>query len=153
MRLLTGIIFSTFFTFAATAETFIWKNDVRGWLIGVDPTLGFWCFMLKKYEDSTAIRVHFNPDGRTFEFYIAHPDWRSIENNKKYPMSVQFGNRVPWDGEGHGVWIGELPSIRLALSRVNAEVLLKSLCSFQGSKFTTVSGWWQTYRYMVRMLQ
>jgi hypothetical protein len=95
-------------------ESPIWKEDVRGWTIAVDTTIGNGCFMYSSYEGDTYLRIQLNPEIDALQFIIGDLDWRSIEPGKLYPMEVQFGSRSPWTGEGLGFWFGEgTPSLVL----------------------------------------
>lgn len=94
-------------TISAHAESVAWKDDVRGWMIRVDPTIGNGCFMLTEYDGGTYLRVQFNPSTDNLDFIIGDGDWRSVEKGKLYELSVQFGNRTPWAGDAEGFWFGD----------------------------------------------
>ncbi len=95
-------------------ETVIWKNDVRGWDVMVDRTLENSCFIYSTFEESSFVRLQFNPVNDSVEFTVGNLNWISLESGKLYPMEVQFGSRTPWTGEGLGRWWGEdLPSLSL----------------------------------------
>jgi len=121
---------------SAKAET--WRSDVRGWYIGIDTSIGGGCYMLASYDGGTLIRAHFNPQNDTFGFVVADPAWRSIEPGKFYPMTVRFGNRAPWSGEGVGRrFSGELPAIVMELSVADGNRVDKFIDEFM--RMTSVS--------------
>ncbi|MBD3680109.1 MAG: hypothetical protein HUJ27_17115 [Rhodobacteraceae bacterium] len=101
---------------SAAQDTIIWKDNIRGWEIRVDQSIGNACFMISDYEDGSFLRTQFNPDEDNFQFIIGNDAWKSIEAEKLYPMSVQFGNRAPWTGDGKGHWWGDTPSLMLNVS-------------------------------------
>lgn len=115
VRWILGLLLTVGLTmgaYTADGETYTWREDVRGWFIGVDRTIGDGCYMVSIFEGGTRVRAHFHPGNETFAFVVGDPDWRSIEGGKYYPMSVQFGNRSPWTGNGLGWWWDQdLPSI------------------------------------------
>jgi hypothetical protein len=91
------------------AETTItWKDDVRGWFIGVDDSIGYGCFMTASFDGGTALRVQFNPAVDLLQFMIGNPAWQSVEPGKLYPLEVTFGSRSPWTGDGEGLLMGDL---------------------------------------------
>ncbi|MCF1709135.1 hypothetical protein L0V05_09935 [Tabrizicola sp. J26] len=88
-----------------------WKDDVGGWYIGVDTSIGNGCFMTAAYEAGTYLRVQFNPSADTFQFIIGDEAWNSIEQGKLYTVGIAFGNRDPWTGDAEGGRLGELPTL------------------------------------------
>jgi len=117
-----GIFFSTFLmaSNAYGEEAAVWNPDVRGWEIRVDQSIGNGCFMFTTYEGGTVLRMQFNPEVGNVQFIIGNQRWRSLEAEKIYPMTVQFGNLEPWSGNGTGFWWGEdLPALVLNVSFEN----------------------------------
>ena len=57
----------------AYGETHTWREDVRGWFIGVDRTIGDGCYMTTVFEGGTLLRAHFHPDNGTFAFVVGDP--------------------------------------------------------------------------------
>ena len=105
---LVTALLSAFLSPPAFSEPAVaWKDDVYGWQIYVDPSVENGCFMTTSYETGTILRIGMLPSESSFDFTIMNPNWKSIENNKMYPMSVVFGNRNPWTGEGVGYWWGD----------------------------------------------
>lgn len=106
--------FLSIFSASASEETVLWKEDVRGWFVGVDPSIGNACFLTTSFEGGSVIRFQFNRTQDVVQFIVGNSDWRSLEAGKLYPMAVSFGNRPPWTGNGQGLWLSEdLPTLVL----------------------------------------
>ena len=93
----------------AEDETVTWKQDVRGWYIGVDRTTDDGCFMVTSYDGGALLRAQFFPQDGDFGLMVGNADWRSIEGEKLYEVALKFGNRAPWTGNARGLWIGNIP--------------------------------------------
>ena len=90
-----------------SSQTVTWKDDVGGWHIGIDDSVGYGCFMGMLFEKGTYLRFAINPVDSSMSFIIMDDNWRSIEAGKYYPVEVQFGRRAPWDGEAEGIDWGD----------------------------------------------
>ena len=101
---------------AQAQDTVTWEDDVRGWYIGVDKTIGNGCFMVADYDGGTILRVGFHPDDGDLNFFVGNDAWQSLENGKLYPLSVEFGNKGAWAGDAEGVRLGDTPMLRLDVS-------------------------------------
>ncbi len=101
---------------AQAQESATWEEDVRGWFIGVDTSVGNGCFMVTDYEDGTVLRVGFHPDDGDLNFFVGNEAWQSLEDGKLCPLSVEFGNKGAWNGDAEGVRLGDLPMLRLDVS-------------------------------------
>lgn len=86
----------------AQTQSATWKDDVRGWYIGVDRSLSDGCYMHREFERGSTMRVGFNLD-RDFIVTIGNEAQLSLENGKLYPIEFQFGSRTPWTVEAD-VW-------------------------------------------------
>jgi hypothetical protein len=93
---------------AQANPTITWKDDVRGWFIGVDDSIGHGCFMTATFDGGTALRVQFNPTTDLLQFMMGNPAWQSVEPGKLYPLSITFGSRSPWTGDAEGLVMGDL---------------------------------------------
>jgi hypothetical protein len=83
----------------AFAQTAAWKEDVKGWFIGVDRSVNDGCFMQSPFEGGGVMRVGFDPSQDVIFVLIGDDDWRSLEIGKLYPIEFQFGQRSPWTVE------------------------------------------------------
>ena len=79
-------------------ETITWKNNVKGWRIAVDSSIGDSCFMVTAYEGGTLLRAQVNMNEEIFQFILADSSWKSLETGKLYDIKVQFGTLAPWTG-------------------------------------------------------
>ena len=68
----------------AENDTVTWKQDVRGWYIGVDRTTDDGCFMVTSYDGGALLRAQFFPQDGDFGLMVGNADWRSIEGEKLY---------------------------------------------------------------------
>ena len=89
----------TFVDSAVSEDAGVWKNNVEGWGIYIDRTVGNGCFMATEFESGTLLRAQINPVSDQFMLIVGNPSWESINPEKFYDLSVQFGNRAPWEGE------------------------------------------------------
>ena len=89
----------TFVESAFSEDTGVWRTNIEGWDIYIDRTVGNGCFMTTKFEGGTLLRAQINPVSDQFMFIVGNPSWESINPEKFYDLSVQFGNRPPWEGE------------------------------------------------------
>lgn len=100
---------------ASSQDVVTWNEDVSGWEIRVDRTLGNGCFMLTGYEGGTFLRLQFDPTSESIGFYVANDDWRSIEANKLYDIEVEFGSAGPWTGSAQGIDFDGLRGLHLTV--------------------------------------
>ena len=110
---------------ASGADSATWKEDVRGWYIGVDESVGNGCYMLAFFDGDTFLRVGFDPRYPSLDFVVGDEDWRSIEEGKVYQIEVQFGRRSPWTGEAVGfVWDDGDRSLIFSILEVDERMFL-----------------------------
>ncbi|MEM9343353.1 MAG: hypothetical protein AAGA87_09920 [Pseudomonadota bacterium] len=83
---------------AVSQETVTWKDDVKGWYIGVDRTVGNGCFLSSIFEGGSLFRMGYFPSDEVFRVMVGDDDWKSLEEGKLYPIEVKFGNLSPWTG-------------------------------------------------------
>lgn len=73
------------------------------------------------YENGTFLRIQIEENGQGLDFIIGDEDWLSLEIGKLYPLEVEFGNKVPWEGDADALFIGDtLPAIRLPVGSDNS---------------------------------
>ena len=90
-----------------------WNDDVKGWYLGVDPSIGDGCFMYAAYEGGTFLRFQFNPQEDLVNFIVGNDNWQSLEEGKLYGLEVSFGSETPWTGDAEARFIGDTPSLSL----------------------------------------
>ena len=86
-------------TLSVSSET--WKDDVRGWYIGIDEKIGNDCYMHRSFENGTQLRIILDSEYAALFFLIGNRNWRSLEIGKLYPIEIQFDSRIPWAGDGN----------------------------------------------------
>jgi hypothetical protein len=72
-----------------------WK-EVGGWSIAVDRE-DYGCFMITEWERGTIIRLGFDADRNSY-MWVSHDSWRSLEEGKKYSLTMKFDDETPWSG-------------------------------------------------------
>ncbi|MBO6853347.1 MAG: hypothetical protein JJ872_06225 [Marivivens sp.] len=92
------------FTFATqlSAEIITWRDNVAGWYIGVDRSRGDGCYIHSGFERGGLLRVGFDMVDSTVYTIIGDDDWKSLEADKIYPLTIKMGNNVPWIGDAEG---------------------------------------------------
>ncbi len=106
--------------FAANAafsqETVTWSDNVAGWKVNVDRTIGDSCFIIAAFENDYVVRFQFNNRQKNVQFIIGSLLWGSLEEGASYDMEVAFGERPAWSGEGVGYrWNDILPTLVLSV--------------------------------------
>ena len=101
---------------ARANDSLSWKDDVGGWHIRIDPSMGNGCFMGTLFEGGTYFRVALDmTDDPGLWVFVHDSDWASLEVGKLYPVKIQFGRLEPWTGDAVG-WQSVNDDIYLALS-------------------------------------
>jgi hypothetical protein len=102
---------------AASAEDTIgWSEDVAGWTVAVDTTIGNSCFMLTAFENEFVVRLQFNRTRDNVQLIIGNMRWTSVKAGESYDMEVGFGDLPPWSGDAEGyVWSDTVPSLVLSI--------------------------------------
>lgn len=104
MRLLATFIMSVLLAWPARAQIEPWKQ-VGGWDVNVDRSLKNSCFILFKGTRGTVVRLGFTAE-RDMHWFLAHDDWKSLEEGKAYVTSVSFDNGAPYTGPMKGKAMG-----------------------------------------------
>ena len=58
-------------------DTLIWQQNVKGWHVSIDRTLGDSCFIITDFDNNTFLRFQVNSDRQNVEFIIAKASWNS----------------------------------------------------------------------------
>lgn len=78
-------------------------DEIEGWKIGIDTSLGNGCFMLGEFDGGSIIRIGFDMLEEASGYMIlGDADWTSLERGKEYTLQFQFGKESPWDGDAIG---------------------------------------------------
>lgn len=147
---ISALLFSLTTATCAQADDAVvtWKDDVRGWYLGVDRSIGDGCFMYASYNGGTFVRFQFNPQENVVNFIVGNEKWRSLEESKFYDLSVAFGRESPWNGQAEARFIGDEMSLSLNVpfSEDRAATFIEELrratvvdISYQGRTVDTLS--------------
>jgi len=97
-------------------DTVLWQENVAGWQINVDRTIGNSCYISAAFDTGVVVRFQFNAQQGNVQFIIGDLRWASVEAGETYDMEVAFGDRDPWAGEAVGYrWSEILPSLVLSV--------------------------------------
>jgi hypothetical protein len=116
-KLITGVaLMALCVTTSANAQnnqgTVVWKKmDI--WVVVVDRSLNDGCFLAFHGTRGTNVRIGFNKAEGDAYIWIAHKDWQSLEDGKKYPITIQFDSEPAWSGHGTGILLDQLPGVLL----------------------------------------
>lgn len=115
---LIALLAVSFLATASSAQTsdvdvITWNEDVKGWFLGVDQTIGNSCFMYASYQGGTFLRFQFNMQQDIMNFIVGNDNWKSLETGKLYELSVAFGRNSPWSGDAEARLLGGVPSLSL----------------------------------------
>lgn len=126
----------------AADDVITWKDDVKGWYIGVDTTtgdLGDGCFMVTEYEGNTFLRLQIDPNfGNNFAVYVGDREWKSLEPGKFYPLEIIIGNQEPWVAEAEAIeWNDTTNALVFHLSTEDdkAAVFVEEFMRYLGIEF------------------
>lgn len=96
---LTFVFLFSIFAQPSFSQAVTWNEDVRGWFIGVDRSVGDGCFMHSSFDGGGVLRAGFDVDGDSMYIVVGSRNWMSLEEGKLYPIEIQFGNRPKWTGD------------------------------------------------------
>lgn len=138
MRLLASIIVAVMIAWPAAAQIELWKH-VGGWDVNVDRSLKNGCYIYFKGTRGTVIRIGFT-EGRDMHWFLAHDDWKSLEDGKAYETSVHFDNGAPYTGPMKGRSMGGA-TVALTATFADATVWKRFLGEFmRGNRMRVTYG-------------
>jgi hypothetical protein len=101
---------------AQAQDTVLWQENVAGWQVNVDRTIGDSCFMSAAFDTGAVVRFQFNARQGNIQFIIGDLRWASVLEGETYDLEVTFGDLAPWSGEAVGHrWSDILPSLVLSV--------------------------------------
>ena len=138
MRRLACIIGACALAWPAVAQIELWKH-VNGWDVNVDRSLRNGCLIFFKGSRGTVIRIGFT-ETRDMHWFLAHDDWKSLEDGKAYETSVYFDNGAPYTGPMKGRSMGG-GIVALSATFADATVWKRFLGEFmRGNRMRIVYG-------------
>lgn len=90
-------------------------RTVGHWRVLIDDSAGKICFMLRAYPDGSALRVGLVPGSTDAFVMIVNPDWHSLVDGRKYPLTFQLNGQQPWDAEASGYQLQTARIVALTL--------------------------------------
>jgi len=101
-----------------------------GWDIGVDRS-HYGCFALGMWEKGTGIRFGFDADREPY-MWLFHEAWQSLENGKRYVMSMQFDGSPRWTGPAYAHRADSTPYLSMSWGKDKAATLFNEFAVSQG---------------------
>lgn len=79
-------------------------KELENWSVHIDESLGNGCFAIAEYSGGTSFRIGFNNLDEELGVYVlfGNESWTSLEEGKKYRISIQFGEKERWTGTATG---------------------------------------------------
>lgn len=99
LSVLSAVLIFSIYVQPSFSQAVTWNDDVRGWFVGVDRSVGDGCFMYSSFDGGGVLRAGFNVDVDSMYIIVGSRSWMSLEEGKLYPIEIQFGNRSPWTGD------------------------------------------------------
>lgn len=99
LSVLSAVLIFSIYVQPSFSQAVTWNDDVRGWFVGVDRSVGDGCFMYSSFDGGGVLRAGFNVDADSMYIIVGSRSWMSLEEGKLYPIEIQFGNRSPWTGD------------------------------------------------------
>lgn len=110
MKLAVAALLLACMPFAASAEddpseTPVPWGEFAGWKVLMDPGAGHACYVAHIYNAGVFIRLGRFTNERGSGVYLSlnNPKWKSLEDEKDYPVSVQFGDNDRWDAKARAL--------------------------------------------------
>ena len=99
----------------AVGQTIDWKT-VGGWDISFYPS-SEGCQAFALFEEDTAFFIGFDNTGGVLALDVTLLDerWESIQENKEYSVTLNFGDETPWTLEMDGVLMDEFPGLNIMI--------------------------------------
>jgi len=91
---------------ALAQNTALW-GQVRGWHIRVDRSVGDGCYAAQAFEGGTLVRIGYDAAAKRLYLLFTDDDWKSLEEDKTYPVRIVFDGSRTFDGEMKGLRIGK----------------------------------------------
>ena len=76
---------------------------VEPWTIAIDESMNSGCFIFAEFRRGTFLRIGKDNTENYIYVFLGDPHWEHIEYGTEYPISIQFGNQVPWQVRARGV--------------------------------------------------
>ncbi len=89
--------------FSVNADPVKWGTFGK-WSVDVEPDLGFGCYVSRLYEGGTILHVGFAmvPGNPGFYVLLRNDKWKSLEDDKTYPLQLSFDFKKAFELEATG---------------------------------------------------
>lgn len=92
---------------AAAQELQYW-DQVEGWDVMIDPTLGNGCLIQAAYQDGSLVRIGFDQTRDAGYITAFNANWGDIEAGAVYPIGFDLDG-VSYEGEATGIYLNGAP--------------------------------------------
>ncbi len=90
-------------------------DDVEGWDIMVDPSLGNGCLIQAAYEDGSIVRIGFDRNNESAYVTAFNESWGEIVEGETYVVGFTLDDE-PYEGEAKGIYLGGVPGADIAFT-------------------------------------
>jgi len=88
-------------------ELSMWDN-VEGWDVLVDPSLGNGCLIQAAYQDGSVVRIGFDSNNESAYVTAFNENWGEIVEGESYVVGFALDDE-PYEGEAKGINLGGVP--------------------------------------------
>lgn len=93
---------------AAMAQELVYWDEVGGWEILVDPTLGNGCLIQAEFTNDVLVRVGFDRDEGGGYVTAFHENWGDIVEGEAYDILFDLDGQT-YEGVAHGLYLADVP--------------------------------------------
>jgi hypothetical protein len=105
----------------APAQELASWDEVEGWDIRIDPTLGNGCLIQAEFEDGSLVRIGLDRTRDAGYVTAFNGAWGDIEEGAEYPISFDLDGQS-YDGTAVGLYLNDVPGADITFD--NADFLI-----------------------------
>lgn len=103
------------------SQALVHWDEVAGWEVMIDPTLGNGCLIQSEFTDGSIVRIGLDRTEGNGYLIAFNENWGDIEEGKLYPVTFDLDG-VVYEGEAVGIWLDDLPGADIVFD--NAEFIV-----------------------------
>lgn len=90
-------------------------DQIEGWDVMVDPSLGNGCLIQAAYEDGSLVRIGFDRVNETGYVTAFNANWGDIVEGETYAVDFALDDE-PYEGEAKGIYLNGVPGADIAFT-------------------------------------